>query len=423
MKKLLLLGADNSAVDAVRYARAKGIYTIVTDYNPPEKVEAKRLADEYWMISVAELDELEKKCREEQVSGVFAGIQEFCLDCCKELCERLGLPFYASDLGWRASRDKSLYKKVCRECGLATPVRFGLDEAFRPEDLEKIKYPVIIKPADSNAQQGLSLVRSEDELRQAYDLAMSFSVSKDIVVEEYIQGNEVFIFCFIHDGIVELLGVSESLNAKDINGRANYAFGIHRSRYMGQVRETLMPRFRLLAEKLGCRNGACVFQGIFRDDEYYNLEYGFRLDGIRSWRHLSRTAGIDQLALMVDLSLGIQPDDSIWDNIIPEEERPLSVAYIIWGRPGRVERTVGQDLIRNRDDIAILLENFTAGSEIRPNNNMRSIVYDLTVYGNSYEELGRKVKEINDTLHFYDPQGRDLLIYQELSYPDGKGTV
>lgn len=414
-KKLLFLGADSSTADAVRYARSKNIYTVVTDYRPPEAVEAKRISDEYWMISVSDIAELEKKCREEKISGVFAGNQEFCLDCCKELCERLGLPFYASDEGWRASRDKLLYKKVITECGFHTPELYELDDSFDRKDLDRIHYPVIVKPSDSNAQQGLSLVSCEDELEKAFNHALSFSASRKVLVEEFVDGTEVFIFCFIHDGIVRLLGVSEDVPAKEINGRSNFGFGIHRSQHLGLIRETLMPRFQKLAEKLGCREGACVFQGIFRDNEYYNLEFGYRLDGVRSWRHLSRVCGINHLGLMVDLALGIGPDDSIWDNLIPEEERPLSIGYVIWGKPGKVDRAVGCERLYERDDIVVLLDNYSAGSEILANNNMRSIAYDLTIYGATYEKLSRKVKEINESLHLYDPQGRDLLIYQELS--------
>ncbi len=41
-----------------------GCYTIVTDNLNPEHSNAKKVADEYWMISMDELDLLEKKCRE-----------------------------------------------------------------------------------------------------------------------------------------------------------------------------------------------------------------------------------------------------------------------------------------------------------------------------------------------------------------------
>ena len=68
MEKLLMLGTSLGSEDIIEYAKSQGIYTIVTDYLPPEKSTAKLISDEYWMINTGELDVLEAKCREESES-------------------------------------------------------------------------------------------------------------------------------------------------------------------------------------------------------------------------------------------------------------------------------------------------------------------------------------------------------------------
>ena len=105
-KKLLFLGIDTSTGDAIEYAKSKNIYTIVTDYNSPEIKKEKKEADEYWMIDVSDFEALKKRCIDECVTNIYAGNHEFCLDQCKRLCKELGFPFYASDSGWNAARDK-----------------------------------------------------------------------------------------------------------------------------------------------------------------------------------------------------------------------------------------------------------------------------------------------------------------------------
>ena len=79
-QKLLMLGTSLISCEMVSYAKSKGVYTIVTDYQDPEISIAKKLADEYWMINCAEVDLLEKKCREEGVTAIICGISEFCLE-------------------------------------------------------------------------------------------------------------------------------------------------------------------------------------------------------------------------------------------------------------------------------------------------------------------------------------------------------
>ena len=57
--KLLFMGSSTGTKEALIYAKSLAVYTIITDYNPPEKNLLKMLADEYWMIDVADLVTLE----------------------------------------------------------------------------------------------------------------------------------------------------------------------------------------------------------------------------------------------------------------------------------------------------------------------------------------------------------------------------
>ena len=126
MKKLLMLGTSLISKEMVEYAKSIGVYTIVTDYQEPEKSRAKLVADEYWMINVAEVDLLERKCREEGITAVICGISEFCLEVCMELCKRLGFPCYCTPEAWHFSRDKDDFKKLCKSIGAPVATDYHL---------------------------------------------------------------------------------------------------------------------------------------------------------------------------------------------------------------------------------------------------------------------------------------------------------
>ena len=72
MKKLLFIGSLSDTKIAINHCKKLGVYTIVTDYVPYEKSKAKQLADEYWDIDVKDIDALEKKCLENDVTAVYA---------------------------------------------------------------------------------------------------------------------------------------------------------------------------------------------------------------------------------------------------------------------------------------------------------------------------------------------------------------
>lgn len=76
--KLLMLGTTGRGTkELLLEAKRRGIYTIVTDNLSVEKAPLKLLADEYWMISTADIDILEEKCREEGVAAIMNGISTF----------------------------------------------------------------------------------------------------------------------------------------------------------------------------------------------------------------------------------------------------------------------------------------------------------------------------------------------------------
>ncbi len=404
--KLLFLGADTSTEDAVKYAQSLGVYTIVTDYMPNEKVPAKQLADEAWMIDVADIDALESKSREEAVTAVFAGNHEFCLDQCKELCSRLGLPFYASDDGWRASRDKMFYKEICEECGLAVPKWIRLKEDTNLDELSGLHFPLVIKPTDSCAGQGISVVRHPNEVTEAYWKALTYSACKEVIAEEFIDGEEMFIVTYIHEGKMMWIGRFEFFSTDEDNKRK-----AHFGRFNPRGGKETIPLFEKVTRRLGCREGECLFQCVYKDGILYNLELGHRLDGVRSWRQIKQIYGISPLELMVDHALGIFHEGETVFGALPEDGDLISINYYLWIKPGHIERITGLKELYEKDDLIFLLDNYREGSIVQNQDNMRSIAYMIIVCGREHTELSEKIEEINETLHVYDSHGNDMLIY------------
>lgn len=76
--KILFLGGDPGTCEMIEYAKGKGVYTIVCDWYDLEHSKAKRMADEHWDISYAEIDLIEKKCRENHVTAVMAASSRIC---------------------------------------------------------------------------------------------------------------------------------------------------------------------------------------------------------------------------------------------------------------------------------------------------------------------------------------------------------
>lgn len=408
-EKLLLLGVDTSTKYALDYARRIGVTTIVTDYYPNEKSPVKRMADEVWEIDVKALDELEQRCKESHVTGVYAGNNEFCLDMAKELTKRLHLPFYASDEGWMCARDKARFKKRCMEAGLNVPRRYPLTDKFEPAVLSEIAYPVIVKPIDSCASQGISVCHNEEELRHGYKKALANSASKEIIVEEYIVGQEMTAHYFVYNGKAFLTYLNKPISTIMVGEKYLCLTTNQCEEYKEYVKQTTIPVQQLFSN-MHCRYGHLFLQLIKKDNKFYFFEMGYRLDGLGSWTITQALYDFNPVNLMVELSLGHELPDG-WNKTAEENiGKEIGIIYLLGAKKGKIARIIGLEYVKSMEGVEVILERCHEGDEQRHEGNMLQAIYYITVVADSSEKAVQKIREINDHLAVFDEIGNDMLI-------------
>lgn len=413
MEKLLFMGCSFGTEEALKYAQSKGIYTIVTDYNPPERSRLKEIADEYWMIDLKDLDQLEQKCRQENVKHFFSATSEFCLDQTKELCRRLNVPFYASEEGWLCSRDKKKFKQYCMECGLNTPRTWLIGDQLTLDVLKHIAYPVIVKPTDSCAEQGISVCNNEEELYKGFEMARAYSASGQIVVEEYIVGEEMVPLYFLLDGKA-VLAELDDLVYLPVGERNNFVFVKNCSHSMDTYLREIHPKVQQLFRRMGCRDGVAFLQGIWRDGIFYFFEMGYRLDGTGVWKRAQKLCGYSALEFMVELAMHRRPKElpdvcKIQTN--PDPNRKIAGTYLLWANPGKIARIQGADVVSKISDTEIIIDRFKVGDTVPEQISMKRIAFNMIIMAVSVKDMIEKVKAINEALHMYDEEGKEMLIH------------
>lgn len=406
MEKLLILGCSLGTEKALEYAESLGVYTIITDYNPPEASPLKYRADEYWMIDVFDQDALEERCRQEKITAVFAATSEFCLDQAKELCRRLELPFYASDEGWACARNKAKFKRHCMDCGISVPRSYDVTSDSKAAGTAAVKYPVIVKPADSCAQQGLSVCRDEEELEAGVKKALSFSETDHVLVEDYIEGNELAIeYCFINGKAVPI-EICEMVYIP-VNGKNNFVFALINGPRQKEYLKKISSKIEGLFDSMDCHEGIAFVQAIRREETFYFLELGYRIPASGNWGMTYKLSGIHPVEFVLDHALnrshgtylGLNPDDKV------------AGSYMIWARPGKIKRIQGEAEVRAIEGAEIVLQRFREGDCVPENSSMNQMAYNIALTGNDLHDLEEKVRRINHLLHVCDEEDKDMLFY------------
>ena len=160
-------------IDVVETAKGMGVYTIVCDYAPESP--AKRIADVAYDVSTTDIDALYQIAIKERIDGVFAGFEDLNTWNALKLCQRLGLPFYASEEQLLLTSNKRNFKQFCRLMDVPVVPEFKLEKKEDIDILSPEDFPLIVKPVDSYGSRGITIVNDSAELEDAYDKARSFS--------------------------------------------------------------------------------------------------------------------------------------------------------------------------------------------------------------------------------------------------------
>ncbi|OMF74882.1 D-alanine--D-alanine ligase [Paenibacillus peoriae] len=173
--------------------------------------------------------------------------------------ETLGIPYTGSGvLASSLCMNKQLSKMLLKAAGVHTPSGLywqGMDD-YDPQVVERLGYPVIVKPNTGGSSIGIQLVQNEKELLPAVQEACS--LDQAILIEPYHKGKE--ITCSIVDGeVLPIISIS-SARSKWFDYKAKYEVGGAEEKVIElptvieqRVREAALASYRLLQCKVYAR--------------------------------------------------------------------------------------------------------------------------------------------------------------------------
>lgn len=94
-----------------------------------------------------------------------------------------------SAMGMRWTQDKRQTARLLRAAGLPGPVHMGVSSMMQAKEAaERIGYPVVVKPADLERGEGVSVDVRAEGLETAFDEAFKRSPSKAVLIEQQVVG-------------------------------------------------------------------------------------------------------------------------------------------------------------------------------------------------------------------------------------------
>ena len=225
-KKILLLGSGELGKEFVIASKRLGQYVIACDAY--ENAPAMQVADECEVFSMLDGDALEAVVAKHNPDIIVPEIEAIRTERLYGF-EEQGIQVVpsAKAVNYTMNR-KAIRDLAAKELGLKTAKYFyakSLDELREAAD--KVGFPCVVKPLMSSSGKGQSLVKSADELEQAwiYGCEGSRGDIKELIIEEFIR----------FDSEITLLTVTQQ------NGPTRFCAPIGHVQKSGDYRESFQP--------------------------------------------------------------------------------------------------------------------------------------------------------------------------------------
>lgn len=294
MKKILILVAGQSNLPFIQAAKDLGFYVITCDNNKSNL--GHRIADENLFIDVYDYNSIIEAIKDKNIDGVMSFVSAHGLNSASIISEYYNLTGY-TQTALKTLTYKGLFRDFLSINNLNCPVYQyiqNLDEI----DLGQLTYPLILKPTDSGGSQGVVKINNEKDLVLNFEKSKSFSDSRTVIIEEFIEGEELINGdCLIYNG--EIIGniVGNYIYDNETNNVLPIAT-VFPANY--DVSEAL-KQISDIVRKLEIPNGIINFEAIIKNNTPYIIEINPRPSGNYIWKLMGYKYSVDIPAIFINL--------------------------------------------------------------------------------------------------------------------------
>lgn len=275
MKKALLLCASHNDLGLIR-ALHKLNYEIIVSGNIPNLI-GQKYCDKYIQADYSDKELILEIAQKNGINAILQCCNDFGVYTASYVAEKLGLPGYDSYETTLKLHNKDKFKHLAKELNLDCP----LSESFTKKEkalefVSKTNFPLIIKPTDASAGNGISKVNDLDEAKRAIDFAFEKSRLGVIVIEPFIQGEQGGFCTFLIDKKVRAIC---SNNEYSVLNPYRVEIDTFPAKRLEKFKDRLIEQIEFIARQLDLCDGIFHLQYIYDGEKAYIIEVMRRILG------------------------------------------------------------------------------------------------------------------------------------------------
>ena len=389
-KKLLVIGAGVFQIPAIKKAKELGCFVIATDGNA--SAPGFLYADVQAVLDVKDVEGNLRVARQYGIDGVISIVAELGVRTVADVASALNLPGLKPEVA-RILTNKFLMREVFAQEGLPSPLYKKIGSVEEASAASKIVgFPLVIKPVDSSGSRGVSKVDQEDDLVKAFTWAKEYSQSGDVIIESFVDGEEITVEALSYKGNHQILAISGKKHIP-----FPYCVSIDLTYPPAYDKETL-SQVRTVMQKtltaLGVDSGPSHSELLMTKTGPVLVEVAGRGGGYGVFSDIVQlVSGVDIVQESIKIALGIEPE------IHPKYQKAATLRFFAPGQ-GKIAAIDGVEQARTLPGVK------TLSIDLKPGDEVGAIVSDGTrpgyviTYGDTREEAIHRADVVEQTIKF-----------------------
>ncbi|MBY5978948.1 ATP-grasp domain-containing protein [Ferrimonas balearica] len=303
MKKFLVLGIGNAQVDILRYLKQSAEFEVHALSNT-DQGRGLQYVDRFEIIDITNKQAVLEYAKCHDVDVIYSIGSDVAMPTVAYVSEQLGKPGFVSHEAAMTCNNKNLFRQKLSGCYGAVPFVVAESESDLAK-AEQLRFPIIVKPVDSQGQRGVGTASNLEEVAGLYRAAIRHSRSQKVIFEEKIDGEEISVNAYLHNGELAFFLPSGRISWAQFDGGI-----IHKHYVPSDLSDAAVANVRRLVEEtlaaLAITDGPAYFQIKMSAETPYLIEVTPRFDGCHMWRLIEHCCGVNLLEAAVEhLTTGV----------------------------------------------------------------------------------------------------------------------
>lgn len=402
---ILVLGGSNCQVHALERARREGHRVILADYTPNPPGAA--FAHVHCPVSTFDAPACMEAAKKYRVDGVMTMGTDQPVYTAALVSRSLGLPSFLEPEKALAVTNKKVMKQILTDHNIPTVPYRLIDCHSRPEDLQDLAPPLVIKPLDSQGQRGIFKCSGPDKLLSRLPETLSFSRCTQALAEQFYPSDEITVSGWVHEGRLTILTVTD---------RLLYPDPVHIGICIGhRFPSVYMDRFDQIAsissrtcQAFDLKEGPFYLQLLMGNEGIRVNELACRIGGAFEDVTIPWLTGFDILKAVMDLSLGRAVSLNLPPDFRPDRIEAWAAVQLMFCRPGEVASVTPLETLRQLPFLLDCGYNYLPGQRIPAACNATARFGHGVIIG-SRDNISSRIDEFYSALKVLSPQGENLV--------------